>query len=290
MNFYKAKKQFDIFLKELRRSEGTRREYNKDLIQLQKYLENVYNKRLEVSDVTEADLENYLTFLMTEKGYKPSSRNRQMNTIRSFFKFCLRMNIIENNPAEVLVRLEEAPRNPVFLKPTEVNELVNAIKHPLIKLVIFTLFHTGLRINECLELKLSDVNFAENKITVRNGKGNKKRVIPLHKDLKIQLEHYIEKWRVKSKSEKLFITERTGSLSDVYVNKILKETVRNLGWNKNVTCHVLRHSFASALLKNNVSIVAVKELLGHENIKTTSSYAHIHQEDIEEGIQTLSIK
>ena len=85
------------------------------------------------------------------------------------------------------------------------------------------------------------------------------------------------------------MTERTNSLSDVYVNKVLKETVEKLKWDKHVTCHVLRHSFASALVQNNVNIVAVQQLLGHANLKTTSSYTHIHQQTVDEGIETLTI-
>ncbi|MGE7913251.1 tyrosine-type recombinase/integrase [Lysinibacillus xylanilyticus] len=268
---------------------GTLKEYNKDITTLEAFLQDKYTEYFDIRQVKEQNLNDYLNMLSTEKGYKPSSRNRQMNTLRSFFKFCKKKCIIETNPAEYLQRLEEPPRQAVFLTSKEVGDLINAINHPLIKLVVLTLFYTGLRIRECLNLELTDVDFQQNTITVRHGKGDKRRVIPLHSELKIYLQNYIQNWRIKGKTEQLFFTERTNSLSNVYVNKVLKETVEKLKWDKRVTCHVLRHSFASALVQNNVNIVAVQQLLGHANLKTTSSYTHIHQQTVDEGIETLTI-
>ncbi len=270
-------------------SVGTLKEYNKDIIKLTAFLQLKFTEYLEIKWVTEQDLNDYLTMLTTDKGYMPSSRNRQMNTLRTFFKFCKRKRLIDANPAEFLERLEEPPRQAVFLTSNEVGELITAIDHRLIQLVVLTLFYTGLRITECLDLELTDVDFQQNSITVRHGKGNKRRVIPLHSELKTYLLNYTQQWRVKSKSKRLFLTERTNGLSDVYVNKVLKETVKKLKWDKHVTCHVLRHSFASALVQNNVNIVAVQELLGHASLKTTSSYTHIHQQTADEGIETLTI-
>lgn len=270
-------------------SVGTLKEYNKDMTAFKAFLQNKYTEYFDIRQIKEQDLNDYLTMLTAVKGYKPSSRNRQMNTLRSFFKFCKQKNLVETNPAEYLQRLKEPPRQAVFLTSKEVGELIPAINHSLIQLVVLTLFYTGLRITECLELELTDVDFQQNTITVKHGKGDKCRVIPLHSELKIHLQAYIQNWRIKGKTERLFLTERTNSLSDVYVNKVLKETVEKLKWDKHVTCHVLRHSFASALVQNNVNIVAVQQLLGHANLKTTSSYTHIHQQTVDEGIETLTI-
>lgn len=270
-------------------SVGTLKEYNKDITAFKAFLQNKYTEYFDIRQIKEQDLNDYLPMLTAGKGYKPSSRNRQMNTLRSFFKFCKKKSLVEKNPAEYLQRLKEPPRQAVFLTSKEVGELIPAINHPLIQLVVLTLFYTGLRITECLKLELTDVDFQQNTITVKHGKGDKRRVIPLHSELKIHLQAYIQNWRIKGKTERLFLTERTNSLSDVYVNKVLKETVEKLKWDKHVTCHVLRHSFASALVQNNVNIVAVQQLLGHANLKTTSSYTHIHQQTVDEGIETLTI-
>jgi len=101
-------------------SVGTLKEYNKDITAFEAYLQCKYTENFDIKWVKEQDLNNYLNMLSTEKGYKPSSRNRQMNTLRSFFKFCRKKSLIDKNPAEFLQRLEEPPRQIVFLTSKEV--------------------------------------------------------------------------------------------------------------------------------------------------------------------------
>ncbi|WP_164984974.1 tyrosine-type recombinase/integrase [Ammoniphilus sp. CFH 90114] len=278
------------FLKELsnkNRSKGTIDEYQKDLMMFLRHLQQEGVE--DIDDVVGSNMTSYLDKLINERSYKASSRNRQMNTIRSFFKYCKKAGFIQQNHAEHLERLEEEKVERVFLTSNEVTTLVGAIEHPLVRLVIVTLFFTGARITECLSLELEDIDFDQKTIFIKNGKGKKSRRLPLHPELEKALKHYIEGWRVRMDSKKLFLTGRSGNLSDVYVNRILKETVDRLGWNKKVTCHVLRHSFASELVHKNVNIVAVKELLGHSSLKTTSGYAHIMNQDIEDAIQQLAL-
>jgi site-specific recombinase XerD len=279
--------QFVEALKDKGKSPGTIKEYQKDLKMFLEYLPEKGDCLVKV--IKGSHLASYLVTLVNERKYKASSRNRQMNTLRSFFKFCKKAGIIKENPAEYLERLGEDRVERVFLSSKEVDVLIKAIDHPLIKLVILTLFFTGARISECLNLQVDDVDFERKLLFIRNGKGNKARQIPLHQELERVLKQYIDGWRVSSNSNKLFLTERSGKLSGVYVNSILKETANKLRWNKNITCHVLRHSFASALVQKNVHIVTVKELLGHVSLRTTSGYAHIQKESVEEAISKLAL-
>lgn len=287
MNLEIAVQNFVRELKNKNKSMGTVNEYKKDLNMFLEYLQKEDINQVE--KVNGSHMASYLENLIEIRGYKPQSRNRQMNTLRSFFKFCKKAGFVDVNYAEHLERLEEEKVERVFLTSNEVNTLIKAIEHPLIKLVIITLFFTGARISECLNLELGDIDFKQKVILIRKGKGNKARTLPLHQELEIALKDYIDLWRVDLKTNKLFLTERSGMLSDVYVNRILRETVNKLKWDKKVTCHVLRRSFASALVQRNVHIVAVKELLGHVSIKTTSSYAFIQRESVEEAIQKLAL-
>lgn len=287
MNLEITVQHFIQDLRNKKRSIGTVNEYQKDLIM---FLAHLQQKGVtQVKEVNGSHMASYLDNLIGMRNYKASSRNRQMNTLRSFFKFCKKAEIIEVNHAEHLERLEEEKVERVFLTSNEVNTLIEAIVHPLIKLVIITLFFTGARISECLNLELDDIDFKKKALLIRNGKGNKSRTLPLHPELEFALQNYINRWRVDSNTNKLFLTERSGKLSDVYVNRVLKETVKKLKWDKKITCHVLRHSFASELVRKNVHIVAVKELLGHASLKTTSGYAHIQKESVEEAIQKLAL-
>ena len=287
MNIEAAAKQFFQNLINKKKSVGTITEYQKDLKMFLSYLQK--EDVLDIKAVRGSHMDSYLNSLIAERHYKPSSRNRQMNTLRSFFKYCKKAGLVDENHAEGLERLNEEKAERVYLTSDEVRCLIKAIEHRLIKLVVLTLFFTGARINECLNLELQDIDFEHQTLTIRNGKGNKTRKIPLHHELGFALKDYIKNWRVQFSTNKLFLTERSGSLSDVYVNRVLKETVKKLKWDKNVTCHVLRHSFASALVQGSANIGAVKELLGHASLKTTSSYVHIQRASVEEAIQKLGI-
>lgn len=276
-----------IFLKDLNnkgRSSGTLKEYHKDILMFERFLP--YES---VEQVTLSDINSFLNFQTNKRDYKSSSRNRLMNSIRSFFKFCKKMGLLRDNPAEFTERLPEEQVERTFLTVEEMNQLLEAIQHDLVKLVVYTLFFTGARIHECLQLELDDLDFEQKTVRIKRGKGGKLRILPLHPQLEPLLQDYIQRWRVVTKSTKLFLTQRSGGLSDAYINRILKDTVERLGWSKKVTCHVFRHSFASSLVQSNVHIVVIKELLGHANVRTTSGYAHVHREDQGEAMQRLHL-
>lgn len=157
----------------------------------------------------------------------------------------------------------------------------------MIKLVIKTLYYTGLRINECLSLNVNDVDLQNKIIHVIGGKGNKNRDIPINNNLIPLFENYLANERPHTTSEFFFATKKTGSLSANYVNQTLRETVEKLGWKKHITAHILRHSFASNLIKNGVSLVYVQKLLGHSNLKVTSIYTHANMEELNKSINVL---
>ncbi len=281
-----------LFIKNLQkkgRSIGTIKEYQKDLNMLNQYLVEHSNSQVLVQEVSIIDLDNYLKALIDKRIYSPASRNRQLNTIRSFYKYLATQEIVMCNLGTKLELLKVDYKERTYLTVFEVNQLLTAIDNRLIKLVVSTLFYTGLRISECLTLTVEDIDFKRNLLFVKNGKGNKQRRIPLNEALKLSLQEYVKEWRTEKSSPLLFQTERTGKLSGVYVNKVIKAAVKKLGWSKNVTCHVLRHSFASALIDKNVNLVAVKDLLGHADLKTTSVYSHIQVESLEDAIKMLKL-
>ena len=150
-------------------SVGTLKEYNKDITAFKAFLQNKYTEYFDIRQIKEQDLNDYLAMLTAVKGYKPSSRNRQMNTLRSFLSFVRRKALLKKS-SRVSSAIKRTPRQAVFLTSKEVGELIPAINHPLIQLVVLTLFYTGLRITECLKLELTDVDFQQNTITVKHGK------------------------------------------------------------------------------------------------------------------------
>lgn len=287
MLFSEVKKLFIQALIEKERSQGTVAEYAKDLKCIEVFLKEKYAPSLHIEFVTLGDVKAYLSMLEKTKQYQPTSCNRHLNTLRSFYKFAYNNDFVSTNVVKSISPKKVSKKERSFLTEQEFHEFAESIKHDLVQLVVRTLFYTGLRISECLSLKVKHIDFEKSTICIFNGKGNKDRLVPLNAILKVHLQDYIEKRRPSVQSEKLFVTERTGGLSDVYVNRILRETTLRLGWNKKITCHTLRHSFASALVDKNVNLVVIKELLGHADLKTTSVYSHTTVERKEEAISRL---
>lgn len=164
---------------------------------------------------------------------------------------------------------------------------MGAIDHDLIQLVVLVLYLTGLRISECLSLTTDTVDLDQKVIHVVAGKGNKDRLIPISDKLLPLLQHYLEHERPDTDSNLFFCTKKTGKLSDVYVNRVLADAVKKLGWKKKVTAHILRHSFASQLVKKDVNLVQIQKLLGHSSLKVTSIYTHSNLEQLSVAVNCL---
>jgi len=149
------------------------------------------------------------------------------------------------------------------------------------------MYYGGLRITECLELGLKDVDLKKDILTVRKGKGNKIRQVPINKTLHNILIDYISNVRPDVISDRLFSSKKTGKLSDSYFRSLFNIALNKLNWDIKVTPHTLRHSFASGLVKKDVNLVKIQRLLGHSNINTTSIYAHTRIDDLIDAVTAL---
>ncbi|OOP67717.1 tyrosine-type recombinase/integrase [Heyndrickxia oleronia] len=261
--------------------------YKKDLDMINRFLEEKYNGLVMLEDIQTQDLEDYLLMLSNERNYQPASVNRHLCTMRSFYNYAVKRGWTTFHAAAPIDAMKAPKKERTFINVEEYHELVEAIDHPIIKIIVQFLFFTGLRITECLTLTLDDVDLVSRMIHVKHGKGDKERKVPLSGKLVPLLIDYKENIRPFVDSDRFFALAKTGKVSDVYVNRILHETTEKLGWEKVVTCHVLRHSFASNLVKNNVHVVHIQKLLGHSDLKTTSRYVHANQEQLAEAISVL---
>ncbi|KIL36896.1 hypothetical protein SD70_31195 [Gordoniibacillus kamchatkensis] len=261
--------------------------YTNDLLHFHIYLTKKYNCETYLSDITPEDIEEYMYYLKHEAGYMSASRKRKLAVFRTFFSFCFRKKFCEANPVIYVesVKLEQKER--IYLSEKEVYTIVDKIEHPLIKLVVQTLYYTGMRISECLNLQLQDVDFTTDVIKVTKSKAKQERHIPMNTKLKRLLVNYLENERPYTKTNYFFCTSNTGRLSRSYVNKVIAGVVSELGWSDEINCHSLRHAFASNLVKKNVHIVHIQKLLGHTNLTTTSVYTHARKADLVTAINHL---
>ncbi|MEW9702597.1 tyrosine-type recombinase/integrase [Paenibacillus sp. SI8] len=278
--------QFEKYQTSIDRSEKTIEAYRNDLLFFVKYLVDAYNCTPYLTDVTSEDIEDYFFYLKKERGYSPASLKRKLAVFRTFYNFCNKKKYCNTNAAVHVETIKQEHREKEFLTSGEVLQLVDAIDHQLMKKVVLTLYYTGLRISECINLTLEEIDFKHNTIKIY-GKGKKERIVPLNLKLKEILLHYIENERPYSKTNNLFCTAASGGVSDSYVNKLIKTAVDKLGWNKEVTCHTFRHSFASNLVKKNVNVVQIQKLLGHTSLSTTTVYTHTKLDDLTSAVNQL---
>ncbi|MCM3625618.1 tyrosine-type recombinase/integrase [Brevibacillus borstelensis] len=288
MLLIEGNKKLQDHLTKIGRSKETIRSYIHHNQVFGRYLDQKNNGPTFLEDVTTENIEEYQHMLKVRKNYKPASINLSLNAIRSLYKLAIRKNWVTKNPAADVdpVRVQRKERD--FLDEEEIQQVVDRIGHPIIKLIVRTLAYTGLRISECLHLTLDDVDLTNNVIHVRAGKGNKDRFVPIAQSLIPYLAEYLKDYRPNTASNSFFATEKTGAVSAVYVNRVLKETCEELGWTKHVTCHVLRHSFASLLVSKGTQIPTLASLLGHADYRTvTSIYVHTKTEQLAEAVNQL---
>ncbi|NMM65120.1 tyrosine-type recombinase/integrase [Clostridium sp. P21] len=282
-----GKQSFLQYMDTIDRSSQTIDSYGKDLSNFGKYLSKKYNCECYVEDVTSTDIEDFLLYLKGERNYAPASRSRNLYTIRSFFSWAYKKQIVERDVALSVENIKLQQKERVYLIDEEVEELLAAIEQPLINLVVRTLYMTGLRISECLSLTLDTVDLNNRIIHVVAGKGNKDRVIPISDKLYTYLKNYIENDRLDIDSPLFFANHKTGKLSAQYINRTLGEAIIKLGWSKKVTCHILRHSFASRLVQQDVNLVQVQKLLGHSSLKVTSIYTHSSIDKLKTAVNAI---
>jgi integrase/recombinase XerD len=287
MKIHMVVEQFQQYQMAQDHSVNTIRSYHNDLHHFIGFLVEKYNYMLDLEEVTTEDIEAYLYHLNVDKGYTPSSRKRKLAVIRSLFRYCEKKKLCSVNPSVHVESVRLDHRERVFLTEQEVERVAAQIEHTLIRLVIVTLYYTGMRISECLSLKLSDVDFNKNVIKVKMSKGRKDRPLPMNERLKEKLQHYVEHERPYSKHDLFFCTPNSGKLNRNYVNKILSMALDELGMSQEITAHTFRHSFASNLLQKGAHIVHIQKLLGHTSLSTTSVYTHVNMDELAKVVAKL---
>ncbi len=236
------------------------------------------------------DIQNYSRTLKAGNIAAPSIA-RNLISIKMFFRFLLREEIIKEDPSQDLESPISWPKLPEFLSVPEAENLLN---QPVLKnktgfrerAILELLYATGMRVSEIINLKVSDLNLKVGYVRCL-GKGEKERIVPIGRPAREILEKYLEKIRpafVKNqrKSFFLFINRAGRPFSRQAIWKIIKKYARKACLRKNITPHTLRHSFATHLLQGGADLRSVQEMLGHVNISTTQIYTHVDRKRLKE--------
>lgn len=214
------------------------------------------------------------------RGTNPRTVSKELSALRSFYKYLLRMERVQKDP----VRLVKAPKKqmplPTFLKQSEIDRLFDDVtflpdyQGQRDRTILFTFYHTGIRVSEMAGLQMGDVHLSADELKV-TGKRNKQRIIPFGAELHQQFQCFMQLRReVESADDHLFLTAKGKPLSIQSIRIIVKKYLSLVTNLKKKSPHVLRHTFATAMLNNGADLEAIKELLGHESISTTEVYTH----------------
>ena len=272
--------EYHLYLKlEKALSDNSIEAYERDLLKLETYLADLHVK---AEDASNEILRDFIIEIAS-LGIHPRSQARVLSSIRSFYHFLIYKNKRDDDPTELLESPKIGMRLPEVLSVKEIDRIIEAIdlskaEGQRNKAIIETLYGSGLRVSELINIELSKIYFAEGYMLVE-GKGSKQRLVPLSP----QSIRQIELWKVdrnllrvkKGSEDVLFLNRRGGKLTRAMIFTIVKELAAMAGIRKNVSPHTFRHSFATHLLENGANLRAIQQLLGHESITTTELYTHI---------------
>lgn len=229
-------------------------------------------------------IRNYLNYL-DEKNFSKTTIARHISSLRSFYKYLLKEEIVSKNPMLFISNPKLDKKLPKFLYEGEVEKLLSLPKldHPKgirEALLLEFLYSTGVRVSELCSIQKKDISFSEKSVKVL-GKGNKERYVYFGKPLEELLKLYLEESRPyfeKARNDYLFLNDSGNQLQDRRVRAIIDDLLKRSCADFHISPHTLRHSFATHMLNHGADLKTVQELLGHEDLSTTQIYTHISNE------------
>ncbi|BAB59407.1 integrase / recombinase [Thermoplasma volcanium GSS1] len=223
------------------------------------------------AEVTPMDIERYKTFLASKAHYSKASQYLAIKAIKLFYKSLDLRYPVNLTPPRRSMHM------PVYLNEEEASRLLSASKKSVkYSAVISVLAYTGIRVGELCNLRIGDVDMQEGIIYVKSGKGDKDRIVVMPNECVSALKEYLN-WRisVETPHDFLFISNKKSRYDPSTVERMVKRLSQEAGINKRVTPHVLRHTFATSVLRNGGDIRFIQQILGHSSVATTQIYTHL---------------
>ena len=257
----------------------TVRTYRESLENLERYF-RLLDDRL-AWDNLDADVVRRWMAERMKSGRSPRTVKRDMSAVRSFYRYLLRMQLVEKDPTQSIGNPKAAKPLPTFLKEQEINRLFDEIIYPegfeglRDRTILLTFCHTGIRRAELLGLTPDKVHLATGELKVL-GKRSKERIVPFGGELQQALAEYMAARRdiMGGDGGPLFVNENGRPVNEAKVAAIVRKYLSMVTIRKKKSPHVLRHTFATLMLNHGADLEAVKELLGHESLATTEIYTH----------------
>ena len=292
-------KEWNVYMEEFRDylrlerslSENSILAYVGDIEKLRQFSE-ISEWQLSPLELEQSHLQSFLEYIY-DLGMSSHSQARILAGVKAFYRFLLYQDTMDEDPAVLLEGPKLSRKLPDTLSYHEIEMLLNAIdlstpEGMRNRAIIETLYSSGLRVSELINLKLSHVYFDIGFLRII-GKGNKERLVPVGKDALKFLKMYVDTVRVHLNIQAghenfVFLNRRGSQLSRVMVFTIVKDLAEMVGLKKNISPHTFRHSFATHLIEGGANLRAVQDMLGHVSITTTEIYTHLDRDYLRQVI------
>ena len=260
-------------------SDYTIQNYERDILEFFGYLDQ---ESLEYQSVVYSDLRFFLMYLKDKKKDKNSSIDRKLSSLRGFYQYLANEGVVSSNVFSLLSGPKKEKKLPRYFEYNELETLFDAcdLSTPLgqrDRLILEMLYATGVRVGELVSIKVSDINQSSRTILIL-GKGNKERIVPYGEYCEEILKMYLKDGYLSLNTKNspfLFLNYHGGELTERGVRYLLEEIIKRTSIQKNISPHMIRHSFATHLLNQGCDLMSVQKLLGHESIKATQIYTHV---------------
>ena len=254
--------------------------YEESLREFESYI-SLRDSRLSLQAVDADLIRDWMESLM-DKGNTASTINKKLSALRSFYRFSLKRKLVEKDPAHGIVGPKKSKPLPQFLRESEMDHLLDRLEWDInykdvrARTILLLFYEAGLRRSELTGLNDVDIDFGSRQLKV-TGKRNKQRIIPFGQELADALNQYLEARREQfgqRENSALFLSDKGERMTGSQVYLIVHRYLTLVTSLKKRSPHVLRHTFATAMLNNGAGLESIKKLLGHESVDTTEIYAH----------------
>lgn len=256
---------------------------------IEEFFEYISREALNFKDIEYSDLRFYLMYLKEEKNDNNSSIDRKLSALRGFYKYLANEGVVKTNVFSLVNGPKKEKKLPRYFEYNELEELFNVPDTETALgqrdlLLLELLYATGVRVGELTNIKVKDIDLSSKSILIL-GKGNKERIVTYGDYCEEILKRYLSDGYIllnTLNSEYLFLNKNGGCLTERGVRYILDQIIKQTSINKNISPHMIRHSFATHLLNEGCELTTVQKLLGHESIKATQIYTHVTTDRLRE--------
>ena len=276
IGYIQAEKRFSVLTVEA---------YQHDMLQFAGFMKDEFD----IEDLTQVKTTMVKSYIVSLKGEGLANRsiNRKMSTLRTFYKYCLRENLVEKSPMNGIKALKQPKTLVKFVTETDINKVSFDEADDFVSrrdaLIFELLYQTGMRQAELRSLHDADVDRASMTLKV-HGKRNKDRLVPLSQQMIRMIDQYqtIRDAALECKADRLLLNDKGEEMTPYFVYNKVHHMLEGITTLKQKSPHVLRHTFATHLLDEGASLVAIQKLLGHQDLATTQIYAHTTIEQLKQ--------